>query len=220
MPLGPLGAHVSNFELAVIDVFTAADREPGAPGAGRALSRYDRVSIWLHWGIGLLLLAEIAFGLLLDHIAPRGTPARAGVINLHKSFGIVLGLLIVLRIGWRLAHAAPPWPASMSPLRRRAADAGHVAIYACMLVAPLAGYVGSNFSKYGVRFFGFALPPWGPDWPRAYALLVGLHDASTYLLLALTIGHVVLALEHAFIERDGLFDRILPWSSARRAPSP
>ena len=54
-----------------------------------------------------------------------------------------------------------------------------------MVVAPLAGYLGSNFSKHGVRFFGVALAPWGPDWPAAYSFLVGLHDVSTYLLLAL-----------------------------------
>ncbi|HEX4233863.1 MAG TPA: cytochrome b [Caldimonas sp.] len=177
--------------------------------------RYDRVAVWLHWGIGALLLVEIAFGLLLDDIAPRGTPARGAVINLHKSFGIVLGVLIVLRIAWRLAHAPPPWPASMSAARRRAANAGHAALYACMLIAPLAGYLGSNFSKHGVRFFGTELPPWGPDWPRAYAFLVGVHDASTYLLLALVLGHVAMALRHALVERDGIFDRIIPWPSSR-----
>jgi cytochrome b561 len=199
--------------------------EPSAVAAGSqglpvtARLRYDRVASWLHWGIGVLLLAEIAFGLLLDEIAPRGTPARAGVINLHKSVGIVLGLLVVFRIAWRLAHAAPPWPASMSAARRRAANAGHVALYACMLVSPLAGYLGSNFSRHGVRFFGIVLPPWGPDWPAAYAFLVGLHDASSYLLLALTVGHVAMAIEHALVERDGVFERILPWPAARRRAS-
>jgi cytochrome b561 len=197
---------------------TMTTRAP-VPGRGRADAagaaatprlRYDRIAAWLHWGIGVLLLVEIAFGLLLDEIAPRGTPARAGVINLHKSLGIVIGLLIVVRIAWRLAHAPPPWPATMSVGRQRAAQLGHVLLYACMVIAPLAGYLGSNFSKHGVRFFGFVLAPWGPDWPAAYSLLVGLHDASTYLLLALTIGHVAMALKHALIERDGIFARIAP----------
>ena len=172
--------------------------------------RYDRIAAWLHWAIGVLLLIEIAFGLLLDEIAPRGTPARAGVINLHKSVGIVIGLLIVVRIAWRFAHAPPPWPATMSIRRQRAAHVGHVLLYACMVVAPLAGYLGSNFSKHGVRFFGWVLAPWGPDWPAAYSLLVGVHHASTYLLLALTIGHVAMALKHAVIEGDGIFARIAP----------
>jgi cytochrome b561 len=190
-----------------------------AAAATAARSRYDRVAAWLHWGIGALLLAEIVFGLLLDDIAPRGTPARAGVINLHKSFGIVLGVLIVLRIVWRLGHAPPPWPPSMSAARQRAANAGHVALYACMLVAPLSGYIGSNFSRHGVRFFGAELAPWGPDWPRAYAFLVGVHDVSSYLLLALTIGHVAMALRHALVEHDGIFDRIVPWHSSHRDSS-
>lgn len=191
----------------------------GARATPGLRARYDRVAAWLHWGIGALLLAEIAFGLLLDDIAPRGTPARAGVINLHKSFGVVLGVLIVLRIAWRLAHASPPWPPSMSAARRRAADAGHVALYACMVVVPLAGYLGSNFSKHGIRFFGAELPPWGPDSPRVYGLLVGIHDWSSYLLIALTLGHVALALRHALVERDGIFDRIVPWQSPHRGSS-
>ena len=182
----------------------------GRAAAAPVAARYDRVTIWLHWGVGVLLLAEIAFGLFLDEIAPRGTPARAGVINLHKSFGIVLGILIIIRIAWRLGHAPPPWPATMSARRQRAANLGHVALYVCMVVAPLAGYLGSNFSKYGVRFFGVAFAPWGPDWPAAYSFLVGVHDASSYLLLALIVGHVAMALKHALIERDGIFARIAP----------
>jgi cytochrome b561 len=209
----------------VIEILTPLDPgvvvAPGGkcPAAAGGRLRYDRIAAWLHWGIGALLLVEIAFGLLLDDIAPRGTPERAGVINLHKSFGIVLGVLIVFRIAWRLAHAPPPWPESMSAARRRAADAGHVALYACMVIAPLAGYLGSNFSKHGVRFFGVMLPPWGPDWPRAYAVLVGVHDVSTYLLLALTVGHIAMALRHALVERDGIFNRIVPWPSSRRRAS-
>jgi cytochrome b561 len=188
-----------------------ADAASGDAGVtARAALRYDRVAAWLHWGIGLLLLAEIAFGLLLDEIAPRGTPARAGVINLHKSVGIVIGVLILFRIAWRLGHAPPPWPATMSMRRQRAARLAHLLLYVCMVVAPLAGYLGSNFSKHGVRFFGLALAPWGPDWPAAYSFLVGVHDASTYLLLALTIGHVAMALRHGLIERDGIFARIAP----------
>ena len=77
----------------------------------------------LHWLIGVALLGQIGFGFLLDDIAPRDTPARAGVINLHKSFGIVLGLLIVARLAWRLATRRRGWPASMPMLaaaRRRA----------------------------------------------------------------------------------------------------
>src|SRR5450432_4006166 len=81
----------------------------GAQASANTRTRYDRVTAWLHWVIGALLLGEIVFGVLLDAIAARGTPARAGVINLHKSLGIALGIAIVVRIAWRLRHAPPPW---------------------------------------------------------------------------------------------------------------
>ncbi len=184
------------------------------PDATRG-DRYDRVAAVLHWLIGVALLAQIVFGLLLDDIAPRGTPARAGVINLHKSFGIVLGLAIVLRVAWRLAHRPPDWPAAMTAWQRRAAHAGHVALYACMVAMPVSGYVGSNFSRHGVRFFGQPIAPWGPDLPAVYSALDGLHVATGWLFTALVAGHVLAALQHAWIARDGVFRRIWPWPTSR-----
>ena len=178
------------------------------------VARYGRAAIALHWLIGLALLAQIGFGFLLDDLAPRGTPARAGVINLHKSFGIVLGLLIAARLVWRLTHRPPAWPLSMSPWQQRAAAWGHRALYACMVVMPLAGYVASNFSKHGIKFFGVALRPWGPDLPAVYGFFNGLHVATAWLFSALIAGHVLVALKHGLVDRDGVFSRIWPGTSA------
>ena len=179
--------------------------------------RYDRVAAALHWLIGIALLAQIAFGFLLDDIAPRGTPSRAAVINLHKSFGIVLGLCVVLRLAWRLAHRPPRWPSAMAAWQQRAASAGHGALYACMVVMPASGYVASNFSKHGVRFFGRAVAPWAPDLPGVYDALSGLHVATAWLFTALIAGHVLAALQHAWVDRDGMFRRIWPWRTPRAA---
>ena len=173
-------------------------------------AHYTRVAIALHWQIGLAVLGQIAFGFLLDDLAPRGTPARAATINLHKSIGIVLFVLIAARLLWRLRHAPPAWPASMPAWQHGAARWGHRALYAGMVLAPLAGYTASNFSKHGVRFFGIHLAPWGPDLPRVYDALHGLHVATTWLLTALIVGHVAVSLKHALIDRDGVFSRMWP----------
>jgi cytochrome b561 len=172
--------------------------------------RYDRVAIALHWLIGLALLGQIGFGLLLDDIAPRGTPARAATINLHKSFGIVLGVLIVLRLLWRLRHPPPAWPAVVPANQQRLATLGHRTLYACMLLMPLSGYVASNFSKHGVKFFGTAFKPWGPDLPQVYNFFNAIHVATAFVFAALIVGHVAIALKHALVDRDGVFSRILP----------
>ena len=198
----------------------ALDTAPGAPGsvdagdgAAAPLLRYTRVAMLLHWLIGPALLGQIAFGFLLDEIAARGTPARAGVINLHKSLGITLALLILLRLAWRLGHRPPAWPASLPRWQQRGATIGHAALYACMIVMPLAGYVASNFSKHGVKLFGMALRPWGPDLPGVYGFFNGLHIATAFLFSALIAGHVLMALKHAVVDRDSVFSRMWPWSA-------
>lgn len=173
-------------------------------------ARYDRIAIVLHWAIGLALIAQIVFGFLLDDLAPRGTPARAAVINLHKSLGIVLGALIVLRLAWRLRHRPPGWPASMPAWQQRAALWGHRALYACMVVMPVSGYIASNFSKHGVRFFGLAWKPWGPDLPAVYGVFNGLHVATAFIFTALIAGHVLAAAKHALVDHDGVFARMWP----------
>jgi len=179
--------------------------------------RYSRVSILLHWVIGLALLGQIAFGFLLDDIAERGTPARAGVVNLHKSFGLVLAALIVVRLAWRIRHRPPGWPNAMPAWQRRAAELGHRALYGCMLGMPLSGYIASNFSRHGIRFFGIALRPWGPDLPQVYAVFNGLHVALAFVFCVLIAGHLAAALKHALVDHDAVFQRMWPTALTRRS---
>ena len=75
-------------------------------------TRYDRTAIVLHWVIAAAILGQVLFGWYLDEI-PRGTPARSVYVNLHKSTGLTLGLLILLRVYWRWKHKPPVLPVSM-----------------------------------------------------------------------------------------------------------
>ena len=181
-------------------------------------ARYDRLAVWLHWLIGAALLAETVFGFLLDEIAPRNTPPRAPVINLHKSIGVVLGVLVVVRLLWRIRHAPPAWPPGFAVWKQLAAEWGHRAMYACMVLMPLCGYIASNFSKHGVRFFGLALRPWGPDLPGVYAFFSGLHVVSAYVFTVLVVGHIAVAFWHLLIERDQVFWRM--WPARARTAQP
>ena len=177
-------------------------------------TRYSRVAMAFHWLIGLALFGEIAFGFLLDTIAPRNTPARAEVINLHKFIGLALGLLVLLRLLWRLGHRAPAWPATIEQWQRSAAVAVHRGLYALMIVVPLSGYVASNFSKHGLKLYGLVLRPWGPDLPAVYGFFNTLHDVASYALVALIAGHAAMALKHLLIDHDGVFARMWPWPEA------
>jgi cytochrome b561 len=169
--------------------------------------RYTGVAKALHWLLAALIFGQIAFGWYLQSV-PRKTPARTVYVNLHKSTGLTLGLLVLVRLGWRLTHKAPPLPASVPGWERAAARTSHVALYACMLLMPAAGYLASNFSKFGVNLFNAVLlPPWGIDDRRLYALFNTTHVVTSYLLVGLIAVHVLAALRHLYL-RDGIFMRM------------
>ena len=173
-------------------------------------SHYTRVAIVLHWLIAVLLFGQIAFGWFLGAI-PRGSPLRGFYVNLHKSTGLTLAVLILARIVWRILNSPPALPSFMPSWERRAAKWSHVALYACMLGMPLSGYIASNFSKHGVKFFNvLRLPPWGVDDPRVYAIFNTTHIVLSYLFVALIVVHVLAALRHA-VHGDGVFARMLLW---------
>jgi len=184
--------------------------EPNTATMLRVEDRYSRTAMVLHWVIALAVLGQIAFGWYLQLI-PRLTPDRTIYVNLHKSSGLVIGLLIVFRLTWRLSHKPPPLPSSMPAWERRAALMNHVLLYACMLIMPVAGYTASNFSKFGVKFFNAVLlPPWGADDRAIYTFFNGLHVVTSYVFVTLIAVHVAAALKHLFFPRHGIFRRMLP----------
>jgi cytochrome b561 len=78
-----------------------------------------------------------------------------------------------------------------------------------MIGMPVSGYLASNFSKHGIRFLNqVQLRPWGPDDKVIYGFLNGTHDVLAYVFSALVVGHILFALYHGFIARDGLLSRM------------
>jgi cytochrome b561 len=191
-------------------------RHPGSD----APERYGAVAIALHWLIAVLILGQILFGWYLQEI-PRGTPMRGFYVNLHKSTGLTIALLILVRLGWRLAHPPPPLPSFVPAWERVASRISHLALYVCMLVMPSSGYVASNFSKFGVKLFNvILLPPWGIDDKRIYAVFNTTHVVTSYLFVGLIALHVLAAVHHA-LRHDGVFGRMWPWPRpAERAQRP
>jgi len=175
--------------------------------------RYDNVAVALHWILVIGILCQIALGLYLGEV-PRNTPARTVWVNFHKSVGITLGLLILFRLCWRLTHRAPALPATMPAWERVAARANHAMLYACMVGMPAAGYLATNFSKFGIKYFNlFELPPWGYEDKQIYALFNGTHKVLAVVLMTLIAIHVLAALKHAAIDRDGVVRRM--WFAGR-----
>jgi cytochrome b561 len=172
-------------------------------------ARYTRTAIVLHWILAVAIFGQIAFGWFLNTV-PRGTPERSVFVNLHKSTGLTLGVLILVRVMWRWAHEPPPLPASVPAWERIAADVSHRLLYACMLIMPVTGYIASNFSEWGVKYFNaILLPPWGIEDETIYGFFNGAHVFTSYIFVALIAVHTAAALRHA-VQRDGIFQRMWP----------
>lgn len=169
---------------------------------------YGKPAIALHWIIAILIIGMILLGYYMADI-PKGTPGRAFYFNLHKSFGVMAGVLILLRLIWRLTHRAPPLPGSMPRWEASAAKWSHRLLYLCMVLQPTVGYLSSSFNKYGVKFFGLPLPQWGWENPYLRDLFGDAHEIIGAILATLIVIHVLAAFKHLLIDRDGIFQRML-----------
>ena len=176
--------------------------------------KYTGFAILMHWVLAVALFCQIGLGLRMGDI-PKGDPSRAYWFNMHKSVGLVLAVLILVRIWWRAKNTPPPLPGSMKRWEVIASKASHHLLYLCMVVMPLSGYIGSNFTKYGVKFFGIPLAPWGTDDKNIYAVFNGIHEFCADVLIVVIVVHVLAAIKHRVIDRDTVFQRMLPGSAGR-----
>ena len=175
---------------------------------------YGAVARSLHWLTALLILASIGLGLYADSLPTDGAEALAAKVqafSVHKTLGIAAFGAAVLRILWALTQ---PRPAPIHPDRRAetfAADLVHWALYAAMILMPLSGWV------HHAALDGFApiLWPFGQGLPfvpksEIVAEAAGsLHWLMSKLLIASVALHVLGALKHALIDRDGTLSRML-----------
>ena len=173
--------------------------------------RYSATAMGLHWLIALLIVAGFYLGWIMTDI-PGFTPTKLKYFSWHKWMGVTVFVLAVIRLAWRLTHRAPEMPPGMAPLQKLAAEAAHVFLYVLMLVIPVTGYLYSSAAGIQVVYLGIVPLPTliGPDAALKVMLRI-VHIWLNYTLLALVIVHVLAALKHHFIDRDGLLARMIPF---------
>lgn len=171
--------------------------------------RYPLSVSVLHWLLAIVILVLVGLGWYMVGI-PRNTPPRGYYFNVHKSIGMVAGVLMAVQLWARLRRPPPPLPATMAPWQRRATIVGHWLLYVCIAIVVLSGYVESNFTRFGVRFFGIQMQPWGWEDPRIATVFRTVHRYSVDVLVILLAGHIAAALHHLLVRRDRVVQRILP----------
>jgi cytochrome b561 len=173
--------------------------------------RYSATAIGLHWLIALLMICGFWLGWIMTDI-PGFTPTKLKYFSWHKWIGVTVFALAVLRLLWRVTHAAPPMPAGMPRWQQGAAHLTHFLLYVLMLVIPISGYFYSSASGIQVVYLGVLPLPTiiGPD-KALKATLRLVHVALNYTLLVFVAMHVLAALKHHFLDKDGLLGRMLPF---------
>lgn len=190
--------------------------------------RYNKVTIILHWLIGLALLCMFALGFWMSDLSkdlPKVatldlfnwgihtltfseplTP-RAYYFNLHKSVGITLFALIIFRMLWRMAYPGPTLPSTMKDWEKMLATATHKALYALMLVMPLSGLLMAVLSKYGVVWFGIPLVH-GVDNAIMRDVFKEAHELIGTVFLTIIVLHIAAAIKHKVVDKDNVMERM------------
>ena len=184
---------------------STTSRTIGAPAD--ANRRYGQVSILLHWLIALMVAIQLCLGWYMNELLPDHSAAQAQIRTIHISVGLTILLLVLVRIGVRLTHPAPPLPATMALWERVFARATHVLFYLLLLVLPLSGWALVSMSNAPIHFWGLPWPHlpgvgqvFGSPAPRP--VRHALSHIHVYILIWITLVtlalHVAGALRHQF----------------------
>lgn len=170
-------------------------------------TRYTKTAVILHWliAIGVFVLIGLAWYMMG---LPKKTPERSYFYNLHKSIGLTVAALVVIRVWWRAKHTPPPLPGTMPQWQVTASHWSHLLLYTSLIFMPIFGFVASNFSKWGVKYFGIQVGPLFPESKAMYDMFQSFHRGTAYVLITLIVIHVLAALKHAFIDRDAIHKRL------------
>lgn len=168
--------------------------------------RFALLQRLLHWLMAVCIIAMLFIGVgMVSTVAPTYLP----LILIHKTLGVTLLALVVIRLALRRHYSAPPLPADLPPAMKLAARLSHQLLYGFMIVMPLLGLGMLWAAAYPVVLYGgIRIPALLPQSDRLHTLLWNAHVYLGFAFFALVLLHLVAGLFHALIRRDGVFGTI------------
>lgn len=170
-----------------------------------ATARFTPVQIAFHWLSALLVLLIIALPYGADVFASL-LGGKGNVFTLHKSLGIVVLLLTLLRLAYR-GRKIPPQQLEQSPAQRFAAKAGHGLLYLLLLMMPISGLL---FGSKPINLFWLVEIGPLPFSSNVRGVAKDVHILGQYVLFAMILGHATVALWHHYVRRDDVLKGMLP----------
>ena len=175
---------------------------------------WGSVSKALHWLIVLLIITQWVIASRAESL-PLGV-AKLEALAWHKSFGITILGLALIRIIWRLMNPTPELASVTKPWERALARASHFLLYALLFAIPLTGWMMSSARNFPVSWFKLVqLPDLVAPSPQMYELMHSLHVGLNIALPVIALLHIAGALKHHFIDRNDVLKRMLPFSGTK-----
>jgi cytochrome b561 len=171
--------------------------------------RWGGVSIGLHWTIaGLVLLVQVPAGITMVSVDP-GTVQNVGY-NIHKTTGIVIFLLAIVRLGWRWSQPVPGYAPDMPAWQANAARTTHALLYLVLFAMPITGFLYTAMGGFPVPFFMvYDLAQHVPENKPVAEVFKTAHLTLRWVLYVTVLLHVAGALQHQYVRRDGVLRRML-----------
>jgi cytochrome b561 len=173
-------------------------------------TRWGSVAQLLHWAIVILIIVQFVLGYKAHWATGL---AKLSTVVPHKSWGITILGLAVIRLVWRLVNPTPVLPSDLKPWERLAAHISHYGLYILLFAMPLTGWIASSARNFPVSWFGLVQLPdlIGPNRPL-YDTLMGFHYFMSWLIVGIAVLHIGAALKHHFILKDDVLRRMLPFT--------
>ncbi len=176
-----------------------------------------------HWWVALLILLQfpIAFYMIyrseeMMGVNDKGEPVKGvwdGITNTlfssHKTIGLLIFVIVLLRLGYRLANGVPRSDPSVPAALTGVSHLAHWSIYALLILIPIGGYIGISYGRY-LDVFGVTLPAITDKDDKMAEVVFGYHGLAATILLTLVSVHIGAAIYHKFVRKDRVVERMLP----------
>lgn len=172
------------------------------------LEQYGSITRLFHWTIAILVIGMITLGVVMGNIDDKAI--RGELYSIHKSFGLLILGLMILRLLWRLNNPTPLLPNHLPSWQKLAAHANHWLLYITLICMPISGLIMSTAAGYPPKFFNLFTVALPIAKNKALSSIAGdIHEILAWVISALIVIHLLGALKHHFIHKDNVLKRML-----------
>lgn len=171
---------------------------------------YTRTARILHWAVAGMVVLQFVLAKLAENAEHSDSALRQlALLANHKSVGITILVLVTVRLLWRSKNSPPALPESMPNWQVTASHVSHWSLYGLLILMPITGWLMSSASAYSVSWFNlFQLPDFVAPDPELKETFEEVHVFLAKVLFAVATVHILAAIKHAVIDKDGILSRM------------